>query len=1486
MYFRRKKNIIKIISCICLIAMIVPLFMASALGADLFEEQFRETAQHDFLQVETTKLVENEYILMTLTALEDIETFITVKEQFEIIGIDCERNEIPLPEIQVLDERLLWPSVIRFYPDFLIDYLNQKLEQDDNDTTECDLDKKQSDVATECNLDAIEEDFDVTESDLDAAEDDFDAKGESLDTKEDDLDTKKDDVDTTECNLTVTEDDFNSREDEPGTIEDDCIEMEECSVKAVRFIHSDTGTNLIFLNLAADESIELLVRVLTDIDDFDIIANKHAEAGHFTSQTLFTFSGTNRNFTGIQPTMNIAPLSNQVATRIDVPINIEEIRITSPINSPINTSTSNCIGYIRVGGAVRRDLNLDIITTATETVGQPITLTAVAPNIGNMANASFQWYLGDARIPGATSLSGSTFTPQTRGNHVFQVLMSYNNNLYASNRVEVRVGGGPASREFEPIHNPVDETGITINLFNYGHGVNNFTNDSGLGFHHVTAWNPDLGHWGDREYWRIQTVNAGVHYHPWHGDQTLTPRWSAGANGYVIDGHYVRRPRGAVVFPGRENPGGVEIYFPFSRINNNVGMFHNRSYVVHRRQNELVFRNLGADGFPITRTYLRPADQHYGRWTRQTFPGRSLNYLFDPNYAGIAEAGTTAYNNRFPHNNPYRANHWVTGRSWFTDNGSIVPHWVPSGVRQNYARRTYRPQVGNSGLFQRDADGFLYYDSIQNHAYFDRTTERFELFDYIMYPYMPYIPNYLTGQPICRRPNYVQSHLGNFLPFNRPVLNNQGLLEPGVNQVIRQNVAGRRVITTAPSLWENWERSRGAIADLWLGMHVEVDFYMPRNGQVQDRNGEPIDMIFEFAGDDDVWVFINGVLVLDIGGASNADYGLINFRTGEVITYRNEEATNSISTTLREQFQIACPNTFVPGIGWHAPDFGYALYDDLLSAYHWRAAPQSGTGAGANAPARRPFNTAEFGNAANGENIDTFAPGTTHTLSFFFMERHAGLSHCMIRFNLPQIPYVTIGKEVDEVAFSFINPDIANNVVMNTDMTFDFRLDAGETAANLSARANEPFRVYTLESIGQLERYFLRTGVTNAQGIFTLRECEVAIFSNIPCNLLFRVSELPLPAADIGNITVNAPYTLTRSGDGATISVSTDPLERGLYPLVIVTNQLRAPNINDLEVVKRVSYERDPQDVFRFQVSFGENEIPYVGYYYLYHCDGEGGFVPANPSRRRVSNADGFIYLRQDEKFVIRGIVEGTIFRVEEVEIFDEDTVSVIERYDIPEYVVNVSRDEAGTILWEQERIGVDWVVEGTMYFNPELDRQLPKRVQFTNRIPIVGEIVVFKYSAEQEKKDQGSGEVVRVPLRGAEFALFIREDFDADNLDAPIRTGVSNYYGYIFFNGLPLGAYVLLETRAPAGYELLGIPIFIDITEDDLYIRVDVANHPSAQLPFTGGTGHIRVLMLSMGALLIGSVMLAFHQYQKKEEQHRCDSLIKLLFRSKMSLV
>lgn len=130
-----------------------------------------------------------------------------------------------------------------------------------------------------------------------------------------------------------------------------------------------------------------------------------------------------------------------------------------------------------------------------------------------------------------------------------------------------------------------------------------------------------------------------------------------------------------------------------------------------------------------------------------------------------------------------------------------------------------------------------------------------------------------------------------------------------------------------------------------FGMNLGADFYMPKDGKVNNQN-----MVFDFTGDDDVWVFIDGVLVLDLGGIHQAIRGTIDFATGNITYDRNQSYGSDRATTINQAFSNA------------------------------------------------------------GKNWDS-AAYKTHHLSFFYLERGDGGSNCKIRFNLPVKPSKAIDIE-------------------------------------------------------------------------------------------------------------------------------------------------------------------------------------------------------------------------------------------------------------------------------------------------------------------------------------------------------------------------------------------------------------------------------------------------------------------------------------------
>lgn len=143
----------------------------------------------------------------------------------------------------------------------------------------------------------------------------------------------------------------------------------------------------------------------------------------------------------------------------------------------------------------------------------------------------------------------------------------------------------------------------------------------------------------------------------------------------------------------------------------------------------------------------------------------------------------------------------------------------------------------------------------------------------------------------------------------------------------------------------------------FFGLTMEANFQLPPGMQVDGQ-----DMIFEFRGDDDAWVFIDNVLVLDIGGVHDAMIGSINFKTG-VVTVQ-EGSDNFITTTIGYQFALA-------GKDWNGAEY------------------------------------------------------SEHKINFYFLERGANLSNLMMKFNVPTFSNedLAIQKEVTDVGGTLASPN-------------------------------------------------------------------------------------------------------------------------------------------------------------------------------------------------------------------------------------------------------------------------------------------------------------------------------------------------------------------------------------------------------------------------------------------------------------------------------
>lgn len=244
--------------------------------------------------------------------------------------------------------------------------------------------------------------------------------------------------------------------------------------------------------------------------------------------------------------------------------------------------------------------------------------------------------------------------------------------------------------------------------------------------------------------------------------------------------------------------------------------------------------------------------------------------------------------------------------------------------------------------------------------------------------------------------------------------------------------------------------------DYHFGMTATIPFTMSQNGRINplDEESEPIR--FEFSGDDDIWIFIDGQLVLDLGGIHDRVGAELDFSTNtwKLVPYEGAAASDN-------------PDKYEPM---------YTTEGKALNGYI--------------------FNGQDVNGVLN-QTIESFAATDIHELTIFYLERGKGESNCKIKFNFPMKDYVSVTKQanqsytVDEGGNLVITSLTSNEQKIVDNINFGFTLYKRTVENGVTSDAPVANTSYSLmNKNGQT----IDTPSTDSNGHFYLKNGQTARF--------------------------------------------------------------------------------------------------------------------------------------------------------------------------------------------------------------------------------------------------------------------------------------------------------------------------------------------------------------------------------------------------------
>ena len=428
----------------------------------------------------------------------------------------------------------------------------------------------------------------------------------------------------------------------------------------------------------------------------------------------------------------------------------------------------------------------------------------------------------------------------------------------------------------------------------------------------------------------------------------------------------------------------------------------------------------------------------------------------------------------------------------------------------------------------------------------------------------------------------------------------------------------------------------GAARNYGFGTKFTIPFTVNENGTIDGtENGEAI--TFKFTGDDDVWVFLDGKLILDMGGAHGKASGSINFKTLQAT------ADNAVKAGTYEDETTKLMNAGDANVTYSYYKNNnlqnYIEYGENSDGWKWdteRSTVSSGV---------QVKNFSDYDSTNPGFSESFHDSSKTHTLTMFYMERGMFDSNMKLEFTINPLPSgLSLSKDVEVENVNDGLKDVAKTLD-----AFDFTMTDNNTDTDITGTDKEYAYTIDRNGTGTYDATTENGVVTGVSDIAYAKDFEYANGNSLTVGTNFTITE----TVDSGkydtrwfvtNLKAADTTTPEKSGSGTTANfdlgeASEDPFATASYNVHFINTM----KVGTVAVTKAWSAGTAPTNTeFDFKV---EVDLSGTGdTYQTYALD----YTSSDTSRNGTTGTDGSFKIKANETVTFDGIPVGAKVKVTE----------------------------------------------------------------------------------------------------------------------------------------------------------------------------------------------------------------------------------------------